>query len=116
MALRLPLLFGLALCVACNGDISDPGLEPGVDPVPDPLATPGETGVPEGGGFARLSVRELERTLDALFPSLSETRTHYPEESYQYFETERGDARIGTAFLDGAVSVCLLYTSPSPRD
>lgn len=88
---------------ACNGSIGDAGA--GSDEAgPGPWGEL-ERGVIEGGGFVRLSVRELERTLDSLFPSIASERARFAEESFGHFDTEREEARIGTAFMDSAISV-----------
>ena len=55
-----------------------------------------------GGGLRRLPVRELEATLDTVFPELKTTRPHFPPDGYAVFDNEQKNLDNGLAFLENA--------------
>jgi Protein of unknown function (DUF1592)/Protein of unknown function (DUF1588)/Protein of unknown function (DUF1585) len=66
--------------------------------------SPGSRLLP-GGGLRRLPVREIEATLDTIFPELKSTRTRFPPDGYAVFDNEQKNLDNGLAFLENAALV-----------
>lgn len=68
------------------------------------IGSPGSRLLP-GGGLRRLPVREIEATLDTIFPELKATRPHFPPDGYAVFDNEQKNLDNGLAFLENAALV-----------
>ncbi len=84
------------------GDASEPGPNEPETNEPGPTATVSPI---ESGTARRLATRELERSLDALFPEISSQRRRFPNTGRELFDTEATAAEVGVAFLDNALVV-----------
>lgn len=58
-----------------------------------------------GRSLRRLSTREIENTLDTLFPELSGQRLRFPLEGYELFDNEEAHTDNGQAFIENAALV-----------
>ena len=97
-----------ALLIACTGDIGASSTH---------QESPNQTGqggagaagsnVPAGspalvagGALRRLSSREIEATINTLFPELAGSRPHLPPDNYAVFDNELNQLDSGLAFLE----------------
>jgi hypothetical protein len=58
-----------------------------------------------GGALRRLAVREIESTLNTLFPELTASRPHFPPDGYALFDNDEKHLDNGLAFLENAALV-----------
>lgn len=90
----------LALTLACNGTISEPGLDPGASPLPDPMAELGDPVVPQTA-LRRLSRDELEATLETAL-ELGDTELRgLPGDPLQPFDNDYTGQVPSTALVAG---------------
>jgi hypothetical protein len=61
--------------------------------------------LPRGGALRRLAIREIENSLDTLFPEIATTRRRFPAQSFELFDNDEAHNDAGLSFLENAAVV-----------